>query len=579
MSLCTTAQSLPKTGRPAAWLVTTLLLIMLLPALPMTAAAQSFSGMGDLPRAQQAAPIPDTLEPPSPVDWRTGTHGPVPGTLGRDTGIAPFGAHLFKGGFRGTRAAGLSPDYRILPGDQITLRAWGAVEIDRVLPVDAQGNIFIPYVGPVQVQGLPHGQLDGRVRSAVRSVFTDNVEVYTNLQGIQPVALFVTGHVVNPGRYAGSPHDSLLYFLDQAAGIDQDTGSYRRVRLIRDGETIALADLYDFLLTGSIPRPQFKDGDTLVVERRGPVVTVAGDVARPHRFELEPDTLTGQSVLDLAQHTPDASHVLVRGVRAQGPFSAYLSLEEFRRTPLNNGDEILFSADERPDTIVVQVEGSYMGPSRFAVPKDARLRELLDSIAVDPRLTDVTAVSIRRLSVAERQRQSLEDSLRRLETTYLGASSATPEEATIRAREAELIQGFVARARQVQPTGRMVVASEDRIADIRLQDGDIITIPERSDSLLISGEVLIPQAMVYVPGQSLRDYIDRAGGFSQHADRKHILVVRQNGEVRAADQVVLRPGDEILVLPEVPTKNLQLAATLTQILYQIAIATKVVVDL
>jgi len=410
-------------------------------------------------------------------------------------------------------------------------------------------------------------------------VFPENVQIYTNLQGIQPVAVFVTGAVKNPGHYAGSPDDSLLYFLDQASGIDQQTGSYRAVRVIREGRTLVVADLYDFLLEGSIPRPQFQDGDTIIVERRGAVVTVAGDVPREHHYELEPDPLDGRGLLALARIRPDVSHALVRGIRPEGPFAAYFTLEAFRDAQLADGDEVLFSADQRGDTIVVQLEGRYLGPSRFTIPRDAQLMELLDGIAVDPRLTDAQSISIRRESVAERQRQSLEESLRRLETTYLGASSATPEEAEIRAREAELIQNFVAQARQVEPSGRMVVASQDRIANIRLQDGDIITIPERSDSLLISGEVMIPQAIVHVPGQDVGDYIRRAGGFTQHADHRNILVVRQNGEVRPSSDVTLRAGDEILVLPRVPTKNLQLASTLTQILFQIAVATRVILDL
>lgn len=548
---------------------------------PLAAMAQSISGMGDIPRADQAAPVPDTLEPPSGIDWRTGTVGPIPGSVPAKPAqdITPFGAHLFQGGFRGTRAAGLSPDYKVLPGDQVTVRIWGAVEIDRVLPVDAQGNIFIPFVGPVQVQGTRNAELNQRVGAAIRSVFPENVQIYTNLQGIQPVAVFVTGAVKNPGHYAGSPDDSLLYFLDQAAGIDQQTGSYRVVRVIREGRTLVVADLYDFLLEGSIPRPQFQDGDTIIVERRGAVVTVAGDVPRAHRYELEPHRLDGRGLLALARIKSDVSHALVRGTRPDGPFAAYLTLESFRDTRLADGDEVLFSADQRGDTIVVQLEGRYLGPSRFTIPRDAQLMELLDGIAVDPRLTDAQSISLRRESVAERQRQSLEESLRRLETTYLGASSATPEEAEIRAREAELIQNFVAQARQVEPSGRLVVASHDRIANIRLQDGDIITIPERSDSLLISGEVMIPQAIVHVPGQDVGDYIRRAGGFTQHADRKNILVVRQNGEVRPSSEVTLRAGDEILVLPRVPTKNLQLASTLTQILFQIAVATRVILDL
>ncbi|HEX7035952.1 MAG TPA: polysaccharide biosynthesis/export family protein [Pseudomonadales bacterium] len=556
------------------------LLVVLTTGLCAAAEAQVVSGMGDLPSEERAELLPDELEAPSAIDWRTGTYGPVrPEAARENPALRPFGANLWNGGFRGPRASGLNPNYRILPGDRVTLRTWGAVEMNTVLPVDAQGNIFVPSVGPVPVLGATSEELDARVKAAIREVYTDNLSVYTNLQGVQPVAVFVTGFVESPGRYAGNPRDSVLYFLDQASGITDASGSYRNVRVLRDGTPIAEVDLYDFLREGILPRPQFQDGDTIVVGARGPVVAVEGDVAEPFHYELTGGSLSGADLLELADLKPGVTHALLRGVRDDGPISLYLTLADFRDAAIQAGDEVLFSADQRPDTIVVQVEGSFEGPSRFAVPKDATLMQLLDSIPVDPRLADLESISIRRVSVAERQRQSLEDSLRRLETTYLGASSATAEEASIRATEAKLIQDFVKRARQVQPTGRMVVAKNGRITDIRLQDGDVITIPERSDSLLISGEVLIPQAVVYTEDQRLRDYIERAGGFTERADRSRVLIVRRNGEVVPARGAELRAGDEILVLPEAPVKNLQLASTLAQIVYQIAIATNVAINI
>ncbi|MCO7244574.1 polysaccharide biosynthesis/export family protein [Halomonas sp. Ps84H-12] len=521
-------------------------------------------------------PVNDTPR----ADWRSGTYGPVANQPQQNPdALPPFGANLFTGGFRGAMGDGLNADYQVKPGDQITVRAWGAFEFDRVLPVDAQGNIFIPGSGPLNVEGQNSQQVDSRVRGAITSVYPENVQVYTNVQGVQPVAVFVTGYVENPGRFAGTPNDSVLYFLDQAGGIDQDLGSYRQIRVIRNDQTVATVDLYDFLINGSIARPQFQDGDTIVVEERGPAIAVVGDVHREHRYELIGNQLSGAELVELARLRSGVSHVLLRGDRSDGPMAQYFPLNEFYTQTIRSGDEVAFSADQRSETIVVEIEGSYYGPSRFALPRDARLSELLDAIPVPENMTAVESISLQRESVKQQQQQSMEDSLRRLETTYLSAQSSTNEEAQIRAQEAELIQNFVQRARELEPSGRLVVAYNDRIADVRLQDGDVITIPEISDSILISGEVLVPQAAVYRPGMSVIDYIESAGGFTQRADDDHILLVRQNGAVENARNTPLRPGDEILVMPEAPTHNLQLAATLTQILYQVAVATRVAVDL
>ncbi|MFL1455773.1 polysaccharide biosynthesis/export family protein [Marinobacter sp. GN3S48] len=563
--------------------------------IPTLAISQSF---GDIPDSQRerfapqieqlqqsgslsssASASAEGQEPTSNTNWRTAaTYGPVLSDEARDA-VEPFGADLFSGGFRGLRSDGLNPDYRVLPGDQVTLRIWGAVDIDQVMPVDAQGNIFIPAVGPVQVKGVSHRQLDAVVRQAVEDVYPNNVNVYTNLQGVQPVAVFVTGFVEKPGRYAGVPSDSILYLLDQASGVDEDLGSYRKIRLIRDGETIARLDLYEFLRTGALNHPQLQEGDTVLVESRGPSVLVSGDVGRPYYYELLKEELNGKSLVELVQLKSGVSHVLVRGNRKTGPFFEYQELEHFRDAEISSGDDIVFLEDQRQDEIVVQLEGAYLGSSYFVLSKGTTLHELLNGVAIDPSETAYESISIRRESVAEQQRKALEDSLRRLETTYLGASSSTAEESAIRIKEAELISQFVERAREVEPNGRLVVANEGELVDVRLQDKDVITLPQRTDAIQVSGEVYIPQSVVFVPGKNAMDYIEGAGGFSQHADEDHILVARQNGEVRHASDVPLLPGDQILVMPKVETKNLQIASTVTQILYQIAVATKVALDL
>jgi protein involved in polysaccharide export with SLBB domain len=513
------------------------------------------------------------------VDWQTGTYGQLDVKPSEIGSIRPFGSQLFDGGFSGLRADGLNSDYKITPGDQIVLRIWGAVEMERVLPVDARGNVFIPAIGPVKVQGLNHRGIDSRIRGAVRSIYPENVNVYTQVQGVQPVGVFVTGFVARPGRYAGTPNDSAIFFLNQAGGIDEKMGTYRTIKVIRHGKTISTIDLYEFLLNGELARPQFRDGDTLVVGERQASVVVSGDVERPYSYELLKGEMLGSALIKLAHMKAGVSHVLLRGDRNSGPLTGYLSLNDFVDQPLQNGDEVILSIDKRYDTIIVALEGSFYGPSHYSLPRDVMLHDFLDSIAVPENITDTSSISMRRESVALRQKASLEESLNRLESTYLGASSSTSQEASIRVQEAQLITQFIARASKTEPSGRLVVASNDRIANIRLQDGDVITIPEKSDSLLISGEVLVPQSVVYDPKKSVTDYIEGAGGFSQHADDDKILIVRKNGEVRSADDVALRAGDEILVLPAVPTKNLQLATSLSQILYQIAVATKVVTDL
>ncbi|WP_141321133.1 polysaccharide biosynthesis/export family protein [Halomonas halmophila] len=550
--------------------------------LPGLAGAQNFVQPSTGISQSESGSLGDGSVDASPrADWSNPRYGPVdnPPKTQLDE-LPPFGANLFEGGFRGTMADGLNSNYQIKPGDQVTLRAWGAVEIEQTMPVDAQGNVFIPSIGPVSVQGMTGQQMDSAVRSAIKNVYPKDVEVYTNLQGVQPVGVFVTGYVDSPGRYAGTPSDSVLYFLDQAGGIDQKLGSYRQIRVERNGRTVTTIDLYDFLIDGDIPRPQFKDGDTIVVEERGPAIAVTGDVKREYRYELQGQQLSGADVKQLARLKSGVSHVLLRGDRADGPMADYFALNEFNNQTVKSGDEVLFSSDKRADTIVVEVQGSYYGPSRYALPRNAHLGEFLDAISVPRDMTSVRDISILRDSVAEQQEAALEKSLRRLQTTYLGYPARTAEEGKIQVQQAQLIKQFVEEASEVEPSGQLVVArGNGNIANVRLQDGDVINIPESNDAILLSGEVTMPQAVVYTPGMSVEDYIEQAGGLTSRADDDQILVAHRNGAVVPADDARLRAGDEIIVLPAAPTSNIELGKSITQILYQIAVATKVALDL
>ena len=496
--------------------------------------------------------------------------------------LQPFGSNMFKGTFFSSeREDGLNPEYVIQPGDRISVRIWGAASVNEVVVVDAQGNIFIPEVGPVRVQGVKNAELSGRIRQSVARVFTQNINVYTNLQATTPVLVFVTGFVNRPGAYAGVASDSLLYFLERAGGIDPSRGSFRQIHVKRNEKRIANLDLYDFLLDGRIPKPQFADGDTIIVDRRGASITVEGAVRNSFSFEIPEDGISGVDLENFSRPWANASHATITGTRNSAPFSTYVLRNELMKLNLVDGDKVVFEVDRVHETMLVRVEGSHLGQSRFAIPRDTRLLEVLDHIEVDPALADIDAISIRRLSLKDRQKRALEESLARLETAFLSKRSITKDGAEIHIREAELISSFVQRAREVDPAGILVVAKDGHLEDVLLQPNDIITIPEKTNIVQISGEVMVPQALVYVGGESLGGYINRVGGYTEHADQKRHLVLRRNGEVipllKGETRLAIQPGDEIISMPVIPSGNLEVIQLVTETIFRIASAAAIFV--
>ncbi|HAK9873052.1 TPA: polysaccharide export protein [Escherichia coli] len=490
----------------------------------------------------------------------------------------PYGANLFAGGYETERSDGLNDNYLIAPGDKLNIWIWGAVNFSNVVTVDNQGNIFIPDVGPINVKNVAASKVNNLVTSHISEVFTNNVNVYVNLLTATPVSVYVTGPVIRPGQYAGQSSDSVLYFLKRAGGIDSDRGSYRHIKVLRQNRVIQQIDLYEFMQQGKMPKLSLKDQDVILVEPQGPMINVAGKVRNPFRFELKNSTALGSELIDYALPLAKVSHVGVIGDRASGPFSVYMPYKDFDRIQLSDGDKVLFNDDMHAQVYDVQVMGSYRGPSYFTVRKETRLHDLLNHIPIDPNMADYGSIYIMRKSVAARQKEMLEDSLNRLERSVFTAPASSDGEASIRTKEAELVMRFVEKARKIQPLGKVVVSDKGVIANILLEQGDQIVIPNKTDLIQVGGEVMMPQAVVYNKNASLEDYVAWAGGYTDRANDKRIAVVHANGLMEFKDGGDVMPGDQILVMPKVDSKMMQSIKDITQVIYQVAVAANVVLN-
>jgi protein involved in polysaccharide export with SLBB domain len=523
-----------------------------------------------------AAPLSRAPAPAASANARQA--GPLPPDPALAAKPLLFGSQLFSGRFASETFSGFNPEYRIAVGDRISVRMWGAFHFEAVQAVDAQGNIFIANVGPVRVLGIRNADLNQQVETQVKRTFRASVGVYATLEAAQPVKVYVTGFVRAPGLYGGLSSDSVLYFLDRAGGIDPDRGSYLRVDVLRAGQQRARIDLYRFLLEGRIEPLQLQDGDTIVAAPRGFTVQVAGEVLNPYVFEISDREIGADRLLAMANPRPGATHLsIVRKVGAERR-SEYHPLSVASSVKIRDGDEVTLTSDKFPGTILVHIEGAHMGERTLVLPYGAQLKDAMARLKPSPQAR-VNAVQLFRRSVADRQRELLEVSLRNLETYALTARSSTSEEAALRGREAQQIVEFIDRARRVQPRGQVTLAQAAGAGDTLLEDGDVVRVPETSNMVMVAGEVLFPSALVYERGADLEGYVAKAGGYTQGADRARVVLVRQDGSIADAGKAQLQPGDEIMVLAKIETKNVEVARAITQIVYQTAVAARIALGL
>lgn len=90
--------------------------------------------------------------------------------------------------------------------------------------------------------------------------------------------------------------------------------------------------------------------------------------------------------------------------------------------------------------------------------------------------------------------------------------------------------------------------------DLILEEGDIIRVPKQLQTVKVTGEVLNPNSIVYIPGKSFKQYINGAGGFTSSAWKNRAYIKYANGSAEAAKKFLffnnypkVKPGAEILV--------------------------------
>jgi len=95
-------------------------------------------------------------------------------------------------------------------------------------------------------------------------------------------------------------------------------------------------------------------------------------------------------------------------------------------------------------------------------------------------------------------------------------------------------------------------------ADIEVRDGDILYVPEKPTTVAVTGAVVVPSAVLHVPGKRVSYYIENAGGYTADAARDKVLVIRATGEVLPAQKArTVELGDIIFVPTKVMAERLR----------------------
>jgi protein involved in polysaccharide export with SLBB domain len=383
-----------------------------------------------------------------------------------------------------------------------------------------------------------------------------------------------------------------------------------------------------------------RDGDVLTIFAAGPqfanAVTLRGNVAAPLRYPYQPGMRVSQLIPEReALITPDyyvRKNKLVQFLEARNtsatevegtvrnlldePNWEYATIERLdagRITTVlvsfNLGKAVIDRAPEhdlelQPGDVVtifgsrdlrrpqarglrlVRVEGEVDRPGVYQLQPGETLRGLLDRAGGLTPQAYLFGTEFARESTRIKQRQALDDALRRLESSLAGAAgrrsanlSTTDAAAAARlqAAEEESLRAQLARLRAMQPNGRIslelnpAIKTVQELPDVPLEDGDRLLVPPRPGFVFAVGAVANDNALIWRPGRTLRNYL-MVAGLLPDADEANIFVVRADGSVvhsrdtggglfsrSRIESLELAPGDT-LVVPELLDRETSWAA-------------------
>ncbi|MBD2495633.1 polysaccharide biosynthesis/export family protein [Nostoc sp. FACHB-280] len=138
--------------------------------------------------------------------------------------------------------------------------------------ISPEGNIVVPQVGILSIQGLSLAEAQEKIRLSLSRVMVDPM-ISVSLFSTRPVQITISGEVFRPGIYSVSSSTPRVADALLIAGGSTMSADLRQVqvrRTLMDGSVISQnIDLYAALQNGaSVPNLRLQDGDAVIIPRR-----------------------------------------------------------------------------------------------------------------------------------------------------------------------------------------------------------------------------------------------------------------------------------------------------------------------
>ena len=394
-------------------------------------------------------------------------------------------------------------NYQLGPGDELVIEIWGASEASYRLPVSRNGNIQIPNLGPIYVNGLTIEDASDRIKSRLTSIYAGlespaNTYASVSLGGVRSIKVNLVGEVRRPGTYTLSSLANVFNALYLSGGPTFN-GTFREVHVRRNNQIVATLDVYDFVLNGNDENNiNLRDQDVIWVGTYDRRVETVGEVKRPGYYEVLEDEPLSKAIEYSGGFTDDAYTHRIKITRKTGREKQVkdVSREEMDSFTLQNGDVI------QVDSILDRYENRV---EIFGAVFRTGAYELTEGLTVGKLIAKAEGVkedAFLDRALIFRKQSDLSDEV--LSINLRGILSGDAQDIALRREDAvRVLSVFDLR--------------EDFTVEIR-------------------GEVQMNGEYAYRENMNLEDLIALAGGFKESASRSRIEVARRIKNVQSTEE-------------------------------------------
>lgn len=501
--------------------------------------------------------------------------------------------------FAAPATATVPPDYRLNIGDTVVLYLTGAVDGAVEREIDNDGNIYLQSVGTIKVAGVRYADLRKTLVQAIGTEYRF-FDVNVTLSALRGVRVYVTGFANNPGAFTLSSLGTAINAVLQAGGPNSG-GSFRSVKVYRNGREIADLDLYRLLRGGKREGDiVLQNEDVLFLPPVGEQVAVIGSVQEEAIYELR----AGETLADAlrlaggATVLADADRmILYRTSDIANREPIEVPMAEAAQRMAKGGDLIevlsrgtLLQPIAR-QSILVRIEGEVERPGNYYVRPNTSLDEALALAGGVTSRAYLYGTKLERFSVRQQQRKSFDEALDQFRFAIAAAplEGGSDQGAGRRAAEIASAQGVLELLAKKEPDGRVVMnltpTSTSLPAGTLLEQNDRLVIPPMPSTVGVFGAVYRPASfLIEGRGRKLGDYIALAGGPLRAADRRRAFVVRANGEVLTQSKGMMKaealPGDVVFMPVRTRTNDIWTQIRdLTNTVFQLGLTAAVIESL